>query len=54
MTTVWERAVFIQYTVNVFCECLSVCVCASFPFGFEAGMSDLIIFIPDHCLPFYF
>ena len=29
-----------------------VCVCASFPFGFEGGMWDLIVVVPDHCLFF--
>ena len=29
-------------------------VCVSFPFGFEGGMWDLIIVIPDHCLSIYF
>ena len=42
--------------LNVFsvCVCACVCVCASFPFGFEDGMLDLIVLIPDHCLPSYF
>ena len=31
-----------------------VCVCASFPFGFEGGVWDLIVVVPDHCLSFYF
>ena len=26
----------------------------SFPFGFEGGMRDLIVLIPDHCLSIYF
>ena len=30
----------------------SVCVCASFPFGFEDVMSDLIVLVSDHCLLF--
>ena len=38
----------------VFHERLSVCVFASFPYGFEGGMWDLIIFIPDHRLSLYF
>ena len=25
-----------------------------FPFGFEGGMWDLIVLIPDHCLSIYF
>ena len=28
---------------------LSICECASFPFGFEGGMGDLIVFVPDYC-----
>ena len=31
-----------------------VCVCASFPFGFEGGMCDLIALVPNHCLSYYF
>ena len=38
----------------VFREYLSiVCVCPSFPFGFEDGMWDLIVLIRDHCLSIY-
>ena len=33
---------------------LSVCECASFPFGFEGRMWDLIALVPDNCLSFYF
>ena len=29
-------------------------VCASFPFGFEVGMWDLIVLVTDHCISFYF
>ena len=44
---------FIRFTVRVFRERLSVCVCAlSFPFGIEGRMWDVIVFIPDHCLLF--
>ena len=28
------------------------CVYASFPFGFEGGMWDLIVLLPDYCFPF--
>ena len=28
--------------------------CPSFPFGFEGGMWDLIVLIPDHCLSNFF
>ena len=40
--------------MRVFRECLSVYAFASFPYGFEGGMWDMIIFIPDHRLSFYF
>ena len=52
-----RKEVFIRFSVPVFRE-LSVCVRVllsvlfSFPFGFEGGMLDLIILIPDHCLLF--
>ena len=36
--------------MHVFCERLWICVCASFDFGFEGGVWDLIVLIPDHCL----
>ena len=36
--------------MGVFRGRLSICVCASFPFGFACGMWDLIVLIPDHCL----
>ena len=29
-------------------------VCPSFPFGFEGGVWDLNVSIPDHCLSIYF
>ena len=38
----------------VFHERFSVCVSPSFPLGFEGGMWDLIVFVPDFCLYFYF
>ena len=40
--------------MRVFRVCLSICVCASVPFGFEGGMWDLIVFIPNRCFPIYF
>ena len=40
--------------VRVIREHLSVCVRSSFPFGFEGGIWDLIIFFSDHCLLLYF
>ena len=47
---VWKE-LFIQFSVH---ELLSICVCCSFPFGFEGGISDWIMFIPYHCLSIYF
>ena len=45
---------FIRLTVRVLRGRLSICECASFPFGFEGGMLDLIVLIPDHCLSLNF
>ena len=36
-----------------FRKLLSFGVYASFPFGFEGGKWDLIVFVPEHCLSFY-
>ena len=33
---------------------LSICVCASVPFGFEGEMFALIVLVPDYCLSFFF
>ena len=33
---------------------ISFCVCPPFPFGFEGGMWDLTVLIPDHCHYIYF
>ena len=40
----------------LFVDCCRLCVCVfgCFPFGFEGGMWDLIISVPDHCLSFSF
>ena len=32
--------------VNVF----NLCVCASLPFGFDGGMWDLFVLVPNHLL----
>ena len=42
--------------MHAFRKRLSVCVCASFPFGFEGGMWDLnlIVLVPDHGISIYF
>ena len=39
--------------MRVFREHLSVCECASLCFGFEGGIWDLIVLVPDHCLASY-
>ena len=44
---------FIQFTVRVYCESLLICVCASFPIGFEGGTLNLIVLVPGHCLSSY-
>ena len=37
---------------SVCCACISWAF-VTFPFGFEGGMWDLIVLIPDHCLSIY-
>ena len=44
----------IRFTVRVFCEHSTMCVPASFPFGFEGGMRALIVLVPGHCVSYYF
>ena len=48
------KKLFIRFVVRVFRECLPICVCTSFLFGFEGGILDLIVLIIDHCLSFKF
>ena len=48
------KELFLWFTVRVFRDRLSVCMFASFPYGFEGCIWDLIVFIPDHRLSFYF
>ena len=49
-----ERTFHSVYCVCVIRERLSfVCICF-FPFGFESGVWDLIVLVPDHCLSLYF
>ena len=40
--------------MRVFREHLSICVCASFSFGFEDGVWDLVVLVPGQCLSFNF
>ena len=39
--------------MHAFCKRLPICMCASFPFGFEGEMWDLILSIPDCRVSFY-
>ena len=50
MTTCLEKSCSFGFTVRVFrdSERLSICVSASFPFGVDGRMLDLIVLIPDH------
>ena len=50
---VWEIVVYFVYSVCVFRERLSNCLFASFSYGFEVGMLDLIVLVPNHCLVFH-
>ena len=48
------KELFIQVTARAFRKLLSIYVYSYFPFGFEGRIWDLIVSVPDHCLPFYF
>ena len=37
-----------------FMKPLSIYVFSYFPFGFEGRIWDLIVSVPDHCVPFFF
>ena len=50
MTTCFGKELFNRIAVRTFRESLSVCVCVSFPFGFESAMWNLIVIKPDHFL----
>ena len=54
MTACLGKSCLFDLLCVLFRECLSVCVFASFPDGFEGGMWHWIIFIPDHRLSLYF
>ena len=45
---------FVWFTVCVYHESLSICMCGSSPYDFEGETRDLIVLVPDHCLSFYF
>ena len=42
MTTGLEKKMFFRFTVCFSLTFINLCVCSSFPFGFEGGMWDLI------------
>ena len=49
------KELFIQVTVRVFPERLSICVCLSFPFAFfKVKLWHFIVLIPNLCLSIYF
>ena len=48
-----ENISCVSITVSAFHERLSIRVCTSCPFGFESGMWNLIILVPDHSFCFY-
>ena len=48
------KELFIRFTASAFRKLLSIYVFSYFPFGFEGGMWDLILSVPDHFLSFYF
>ena len=48
------KELFIRCTARAFRKLLSIYVFGYFPFGFEGGIWDLTISVPDHCLSFYF
>ena len=52
--TLSGKELFIRFTASAFRKLLSVYVFSYFPFGFEGGIWDLIVSVPDHCLYFYF
>ena len=48
------KELFIWFSMSAFRKLPSIYVISYFPFGFEGRMWDLIVSVPDHCLPFYF
>ena len=54
MITSLGKSCLLIYSACPSSKVISLCVCVSFPFGFEGGVLSLIVLIPDHCLSFYF
>ena len=48
------KELFIRSTARAVRKLLSIYVFSSFPFGFEGGIWELIVSVPDQCLYFYF
>ena len=48
------KVLFIWFTVCAFHERLSNCMCTSFPFGFQDGMWNFVVLVPDHCPSIFF
>ena len=48
------KQLLIRFTARAIRKVLSIYVFSYFPFGFEGRIWDLIVSVPDHCLPFYF
>ena len=46
------KELFIRFAVCVFCDRLSIFVCASFPL-FEGRMWDLLVKVPGHFLSYF-
>ena len=49
-----RKILFILFAASAFRKLSSIYVFSYFPFGFEGGIWDLIVSVPDHCLFFYF
>ena len=48
----YRKLLFIRFTMRVFGFRLSIFMSVSFPSGFEGGMCDLIVLLPDQCFSF--
>ena len=48
------KELFIRFNARAFRKPLSIYVFSYFPFGFEGRIWDLIVWVPDYCLSFYF
>ena len=48
------KKLFIRFTARAFRKLLSIYAFIYFPFGFEGGIWDLMVSVPDHCLSSYF